>query len=396
MSKIDKVLLHIAAKDDLPRDDEFHFRERAQNLIQKWQPLLLEIQEAKVAKLQRLTSAATDSTSEAGHAERRDAVNVDVGPNDTTPSCHDSAPAPVLPADPQTSDLHAMPTIGQSSDTTPSTSPTTERITIEVCIDSVESAIAAVRGGADRLELCGNLALGGGTTPSIGLFKAVRVAAPQGLPIMVMIRPRTGDFLYTDAEHRVMREDIKAFKEAGADGVVLGILQKDGKIDVARTKTLAEEAAPMQVCFHRAIDLSSQDLLSAHLDISSIPQVTRILTSGQASTAPSPSALPHLRLLLRTASRMPSFAKVLVGSGVNAQTVGPLLAELLPCGLREVHLSAGGWTPSEMEFRREGMGMGVGREGEWAIWRTSEQKVREVRELVDKAWLEYVEREKAQ
>ncbi|KAH9897742.1 copper homeostasis CutC domain-containing protein [Cubamyces lactineus] len=289
-----------------------------------------------------------------------------------------------------------MLTTSNTDDATTSTSPTTERITIEVCVDSVESAIAAVRGGADRLELCGNLGLGGGTTPSIGLFKAVREAAPQGLPIMVMIRPRTGDFLYTDAEHRVMREDIKVFKEAGADGVVLGILQKDGKIDVARTKALAEEAAPMQVCFHRAIDMSSQDLLSAHLDISSIPQVTRILTSGQAMTAPSPSALPHLRLLLRTASRMPSAAKVLVGSGVNAQTVGSLLAELLPCGLREVHLSAGGWMPSEMEFRREGMGMGVGGEGEWAIWRTSEQKVRAVRELVDKAWLEYVEREKPQ
>ena len=120
MSKIDKVLLHIAAKDELPRDDEFHFRERAQNLIQKWQPLPLEIQEAKVAKLQRLTAAATDSTSEAGHAERRDGVNVDVGPNDTTPSCHDPAPAPVLPADPQTSDLHAMPTIGNANDTIPS------------------------------------------------------------------------------------------------------------------------------------------------------------------------------------------------------------------------------------------------------------------------------------
>ncbi|EIW64165.1 uncharacterized protein TRAVEDRAFT_41581 [Trametes versicolor FP-101664 SS1] len=117
-----------------------------------------------------------------------------------------------------------------------STPPSTTRITIEVCIDSVESALAAIRGGADRLELCGNLGLGGGTTPSLGLFKAVREATPDGMPIMVMVRPRTGDFLYTDAEFGIMREDIKAFKEARADGVVLGILHKDGGIDTSRTK----------------------------------------------------------------------------------------------------------------------------------------------------------------
>ncbi|KAI0652510.1 copper homeostasis CutC domain-containing protein [Trametes meyenii] len=271
-------------------------------------------------------------------------------------------------------------------------SPSTEHITIEVCIDSVESAIAAVRGGADRLELCGNLGLGGGTTPSLGLFRAVRKATPDGIPIMVMIRPRTGDFLYTDSEFGVMQEDVRAFKEAGASGVVLGVLQQDGHIDVTRTRTLVQDAAPMQVCFHRAIDMASQDILTAHLEISSIPQVTRILTSGQVPSAPSPSALPTLRTLLRTASRMPSAAEVLVGSGVNAHTVGPLLTELLPCGLREVHLSAGGWVPSKMEFRRDDMGMGVGGEGEWGIWRTGEDKVRAVRELVDKTWSKFLEK----
>ncbi|KAI0800555.1 copper homeostasis CutC domain-containing protein [Fomes fomentarius] len=263
--------------------------------------------------------------------------------------------------------------------------PTDRRVLIEVCIDSVESAIAAHRGGADRLELCGNLGLGGGTTPSMGLFKEVHAAAP-GTPIMVMIRPRTGDFLYSDAEIRVMLADIRAFKDAGADGVVFGVLETDGKVDVERTRLLAEEAAPLQVCFHRAFDMSSQDVLSAHLDISSIPQITRILTSGQSPTAPSTQALPKLRTLIRIASRMPAAARILVGSGVNARTVGPLLGELLPCGLREVHLSGGGWVSSAMEFRREGMGMGVGGDGEWGVWRTDEEKMREVRGLVDAAW----------
>ncbi|RDX51132.1 hypothetical protein OH76DRAFT_1347715, partial [Lentinus brumalis] len=267
------------------------------------------------------------------------------------------------------------------------------RVIIEVCIDSVESALAAHRGGADRLELCGNLGLGGGITPSLGLFIEVRAAIPQ-TPIMVMVRPRAGDFLYTDAELRVMQADIRAFKDAGADGVVLGVLRKDGKVDVQRTKLLAAEAAPMQVCFHRAFDMCSQDVLTAHLEVSRIPQITRILTSGHAPTASSPAALPMLRTLIRTASRMPSAARILVGSGINARTIGPLLRELLPCGLREVHLSGGGWVPSEMEFRREGLGMGVGGEGEWGIWRTDEEKIREVTRLVDEAWKEFVERER--
>ena len=86
---------------------------------------------------------------------------------------------------------------------------------------------------------------------------------------------------------------------------------------------------------------------------------------------------------------MPASAAVLVGSGVNPRTVGPLLAELLPCGLREVHLSGGSWLPGEMEFRREGMGMGVGVDGEWGVWRTSEESVRDVRRQVDQAWEEY-------
>ena len=87
---------------------------------------------------------------------------------------------------------------------------------------------------------------------------------------------------------------------------------------------------------------------------------------------------------------MPAGARILVGSGVNARTVGPLLKELLPCGLREIHLSGGGWVPSEMEFRREGMGMGVGGDGEWGVWRTDEEKIREVRRLVDGAWAHHV------
>ena len=115
--------------------------------------------------------------------------------------------------------------------------------------------------------------------------------------------------------------------------------------------------------------------------------------SGQAPTASSPDTLPTLRTLIRTTSRMPSAARILVGSGVNAHTIGPLLRELLPCGLREVHLSGGGWIPSEMAFRREGMGMGVGGDGEWGVWRTNQERIHDVRGLADAAWKEYVEKQ---
>ena len=91
---------------------------------------------------------------------------------------------------------------------------------------------------------------------------------------------------------------------------------------------------------------------------------------------------------------MPASAKILVGSGVNGRTIGPLLEELLPCGLCEVHLSGGGWVASEMEFRRPEMGMGVGGDGEWGIWRTSEERVREVRRIVDATWERFVEKTK--
>ncbi|KAJ8473078.1 hypothetical protein ONZ45_g16438 [Pleurotus djamor] len=132
-------------------------------------------------------------------------------------------------------------------------------ITIEVCVDSVQSAINAINGGADRLELCANLGVGGGTTPSVGLFKVVSKLA-DGLPMMVrllvLVRPRAGDFLYSETEFEVMREDIRAFKRRGARGVVIGILTAEGRVDVDRTKVLVDEALPMEVCFHRAFDMT--------------------------------------------------------------------------------------------------------------------------------------------
>ncbi|KAJ7040290.1 copper homeostasis protein cutC [Mycena alexandri] len=206
---------------------------------------------------------------------------------------------------------------------------------------------------------------------------------------MVMIRPRTGDFLYSEDEIEVMLEDIRVFKEYNVSGVVLGALKADGRVDVDVTKRLVDEALPLQVCFHRAFDMT-RDPAEALADVISIGGVSRILTSGHAQTAL--EALDTLESLCvktqQLAKELPWVLNVLPGSGINSDSVGPLLDALLPQGLMELHLSGGGWEESAMVHRKDGLGMGVGA-GEWGVWVTSEAKVRAVRRFADAVWKEY-------
>src|ERR1700684_1033402 len=126
-------------------------------------------------------------------------------------------------------------------------------ILLEICAGSVTSCLAAQEGGAGRIEFCDNL-LEGGTTPSYGAISSAR--DKLRIALNVIIRPRGGDFLYSDVEFEVMERDIVACKKLGVDGVVIGLLTADGDIDVTRTRRLVELAAPMQVTFHRAFDVA--------------------------------------------------------------------------------------------------------------------------------------------
>ena len=147
---------------------------------------------------------------------------------------------------------------------------------IEACVDSYASAMAAARGGADRLELCANLAIGG-TTPSLSLFRQVRRDCP--VKVNVLIRPRFGDFLYDQAELEEIAEEIDAFRELGANGVVIGVLTPEGALDQAAMARLMERAGDMEVTLHRAFDMTRDPFAALEAAVSL--GCRTILTSGQ-------------------------------------------------------------------------------------------------------------------
>jgi copper homeostasis protein len=159
-------------------------------------------------------------------------------------------------------------------------------ITVEICVDSVASALAAQEGGASRVELCADLSAGG-TTPSAGAIALARKRLR--IPLHVMIRPRPGNFCYADIEFDTMRRDILAAKQFGADGAVFGILREGGAIDRGRTAELLSLARPLSVTFHRAFDLVA-DPPAALEDLIAIG-VDRVLTSGRAERAAEGSGL---------------------------------------------------------------------------------------------------------
>ena len=196
---------------------------------------------------------------------------------------------------------------------------------LEVCVDSVESAIAAQQGGAGRVELCADLEHGG-ITPSIGMMKSVREKV--SLEVHVMIRPRAGDFCYSEAEFEVMKRDLQEAKKLGVDGLVFGILTSEGAIDSARTMMLLEMARPLAVTFHRAFD-ETVDLFAALSELTRLG-VDRVLTSGGKSSVE--AGLQTLASLVRNAG---SSIKVLAGGGITLENVADVVGQT---GVDEVHV----------------------------------------------------------
>jgi copper homeostasis protein len=238
-------------------------------------------------------------------------------------------------------------------------------VIVEVCVDSAASAIAAERGGAARLELCGSL-IEGGITPSAGLLEMTRAAVSVSL--QVMIRPRGGDFCYDPDEFEIMRHDIAIAKRLGANGVVFGILDVNGNVDIARTRTLAEFAHPLEVTFHRAFDMSA-DLLLALEDICSAG-ADRILTSGGKSS----SLLGRARIaqLIKNARGR---VGIMPGGGIKPGNVRRLVDQT---GAKQVHVSLLRPFPSPMLHRNSiAMGSLGGREYERFL--VVEEDVRKLR-----------------
>ena len=221
----------------------------------------------------------------------------------------------------------------------------TMSLRLEICVDSVESAINAQEAGADRIELCDNL-LEGGTTPSYGSIISARNNLVIGLH--VIIRPRGGDFLYSDLEYDIMRRDIDICGESEVNGIVLGILSSGGTVDIDRTTRLIEFAHPMSATFHRAFDMCS-DPVQALEDVIDTG-ASRLLTSGQKNNAQDSMELIR-QLIIQAGERI----IIMPGGGIDETNIA-LIAGITRA--KELHLTGRKIIDSEMTYRRQGISMG--------------------------------------
>lgn len=218
-------------------------------------------------------------------------------------------------------------------------------IKIEVCANSLESALNAQKGGADRVELCSNL-YEGGTTPSTGEISLARELLQ--IDLNVLIRPRGGDFLYSKNEIEIIKRDILYCKEIGVDGVVIGFLISDGNIDKEITKEITDLARPMSVTFHRAFDMCN-NLEKALEDLIEIG-VDRVLTSGAEN-----KAIQGAELLNNLVKQASNRIIIMPGSGIRASNISEIIHKT---GATEFHVSERQSISSKMIFKRDHIFMG--------------------------------------
>jgi len=217
--------------------------------------------------------------------------------------------------------------------------------TLEVCCDSVQSAINAEKGGAARIELCDNL-FEGGTTPSYGTIALARQQID--IDMNVIIRPRGGDFCYSDLEFQVMKQDIETAKQLGANGMVSGILTPDGKIDQKRTAELVERVRPLSFTFHRAFDMVEDPYKSIEIIIDL--GIERLLTSGLAS-----SVLEGIDLITDLQRRYGDQIKIMPGGGIREHNIQKIVEVT---NVSECHVSGSQKIDSRMTYRNQSVFMG--------------------------------------
>ena len=241
---------------------------------------------------------------------------------------------------------------------------------IEACVDSHASCMAAAHGGADRLELCAHLAIGG-TTPSPVVFRQVQ--RDCDVKINVLIRPRFGDFLYTDIEMEEMCEEIKTFRELGANGVVIGALTPEGELDVEKMQRLMDCAGGIDVTLHRAFDMTRDPFAALETAISL--GCKTILTSGQAG-----DVVAGKEILKEVYTKAAGRIDIMAGCGVKKWNIQEIHDY---AGIRVFHTTGRkGVLDSGMVYRKSTVSMGLPSLSEYEIWQTDEQEFRECAQIV--------------
>lgn len=241
---------------------------------------------------------------------------------------------------------------------------------LEVCVDSYESSLAAQRGGADRLELCGDL-LVGGITPSPFLIEKVQ---KLDMPVNVLLRPRFGDFLYTETEKDILFQEVQMCRKMGVNGVVLGALEPNGHLDKSFLQDLITEAGPLHKTLHRAFDVcvDAEEGLYDAIELG----FDTILSSGQAATA-----LQGASMLAQLHQKANDRITIMAGSGVKASNLSDLMTMT---GLTAFHMSAKCSADSPMVFRRKEVPMGLPMAGEYERFYTDEAEVRKAKSILCK------------
>lgn len=242
---------------------------------------------------------------------------------------------------------------------------------LECCVDSVESALAAKEGGADRLELCAALVIGG-ISPSLALFEQVKACCD--LPVRVLLRPRFGDFLYSEYEFEILQREVALFREAGAEGVVIGALKADGSLHMEQMRELMAQAGNMKVTLHRAFDVCA-DPFRAYEQAGELG-IDTILTSGQKRECLAGMSLLQQLCELQQKTGAP---RIMAGAGVTPDVIRRFRAQT---NITSYHLSAKKVVDSGMRYRKKDVPMGLPVMDEYSIFRTDSRVVAEAKKAM--------------